>query len=170
MLFRSGEEFVGLGGGGATTSLADVRATFEKAGVPFPPGSSIIFNERSSRIVIRNTPANIEVFEDVLAGFNVVPTQVEIEAKFVEISQADLDELGFEWKVGQRIFGSFDSSGGNVPFGSAPDLSKGDGNITPGLRDSTFIKGNAIDSLLGLGGSATRPDLATLRGVLTNPQ
>ncbi len=166
-----GEEFVGLAGSGATTELTDVKKLFSDAGVPFPPGSSIIFNERSSRIILRNTPANIEIFEEVLAGFNIVPVQVEIEAKFVEISQADLDELGFDWKVGQRIFGSFDTfGGGNIPFGSAPDLSLGEGNISPGLRDSTVIKGNAIDSLLGLGGAGTRPDLATLRGVLTNPQ
>jgi general secretion pathway protein D len=166
-----GDEFVGLAGAGATTELADVKKLFTDAGVPFPPGSSIIFNERSSRIILRNTPANIEIFEEVLAGFNIVPVQVEIEAKFVEISQADLDELGFDWKVGQKIFGSFDAFGGaDVPFGGSPNLSQGQGSISPGLRDSTIIKGNAIDSLLGLGGAGTRPDLATLRGVLTNPQ
>ncbi|MDW8343751.1 MAG: tetratricopeptide repeat protein [Verrucomicrobiae bacterium] len=166
-----GAEFVGLEARGARAELADVRKLFEDAGVPFPPGSSIIFNERASRIIIRNTPANIEIFEDVLAGLNVVPTQVEIEAKFIEIAQADLDELGFDWKVGHRIFGSFDAfGGGDVPFGDVPDLAQGQGNISRGLRDSTIIRGNAIDALLGLGGAGTRADIGTLRGVLTNPQ
>lgn len=166
-----GAEFVGLEARGARAELADVRKLFEDAGVPFPPGSSILFNERASRIIIRNTPANIEIFEDVLAGLNVVPTQVEIEAKFIEISQADLDELGFDWKVGHRIFGSFDTfGGGGVPFGDVPDLAQGQGNISRGLRDSTVIRGNAIDALLGLGGAGTRADIGTLRGVLTNPQ
>ncbi|MCS7047711.1 MAG: tetratricopeptide repeat protein, partial [Verrucomicrobiae bacterium] len=166
-----GAEFVGLEARGARAELADVRKLFEDAGVPFPPGSSIIFNERASRIIIRNTPANIEIFEDVLAGLNVVPTQVEIEAKFIEIAQADLDELGFDWKVGHRIFGSFDAfGGGDVPFGDVPDLAQGQGNISRGLRDSTIIRGNAIDALLGLGGVGTRADIGTLRGVLTNPQ
>ena len=35
--------------------------------------------------------------EKILAELNVQPVQVTIEAKFVEISQKDLEELGFQW-------------------------------------------------------------------------
>ncbi|NQU12013.1 tetratricopeptide repeat protein [bacterium] len=168
--FGGGDDFTALGSSGAQVSVGDVKKLFTDAGVPFPQGSSLIYNERTSRIIIRNTPEGIEIFEKVLADFNVVPNQVEIEAKFIDISQSDLDELGFEWKVGHKLFGDLDATGGNVPFGDVPDLAAGEGDITGGLRDSTVVQGNALDALLGLGGAVTPNNLGTLRGVLTNPQ
>ena len=169
-----GEEFVGIGAQGATTAVEDVRKFFEGAGVPFPSGATIVFNQRAGRIIIRNTPENLEIFEAVLRDINQTPPQVEIEAKFIEISQADLDEIGFQWKVGQRIFGNFDTGGGNTGQSFPPGGSGGEGGnnnlISGGLRDSTVIRGNAVDSLLGLGGASTVNNVATLRGVLTNPQ
>lgn len=171
------EEYRGLGGGTVTTTISDVKLLFTDAGVPFPPGSSLVYNDRTSTIITRNTPENLEIFERVLASYSVVPSQVEIEAKFVEISQSDLDELGFQWKVGNKAVGSFDVEGGNsselFPPGSGANMDNSD-DITAGLRDSTIIQANAIESLLAAQGfgSLTTPknQIATLRGILTNPQ
>ena len=44
-----------------------------------------------------NTPESLDLLEEILAQINVVPHQVEIEAKFVAVTQTDLNELGFEW-------------------------------------------------------------------------
>jgi general secretion pathway protein D len=157
--------------GGATN---DVQGIFRSAGVPFPLGSSLVYNARTSTIIIRNTPENLEIFERVLSAYNFVPSQIEIEAKFVQISQNDLDELGFDWQVGTKTLGSFDVTGGGgatFPPGSGSSPS---GDLTDGLRDSSSIQGNAISSLLaanGFGSTTTPSDqLATIRGILTNPQ
>jgi len=164
-----------LGGAGGTAQLTDVRKFFEDAGVPFPVGSSLVYNERSSVIIIRNTTENLETFERVLASINVVPMQVEVEAKFVEISQGDLDELGFQWKVGKTTFGSFDAGGGSpsetFPPGSGTDSSYNP-DITSSLRDSTSLGSSALDSLLSgsTTSSSTADNLATIRGILTDPQ
>ena len=85
-------------GGSVTQVSIDLKALFKDAGVDFPPGSSITFNQKTSKIIIRNTPKNIEAFLKVLPSFDAVPTQVEIEARFIDISQSDLDELGFNWQ------------------------------------------------------------------------
>ncbi len=74
-----------------------VRQFFEKAGVPFPAGTSITYNSAISQLIVANTPENLELFERILAQLNVVPQQVEIEARFVEIGQDDLEEFGFQW-------------------------------------------------------------------------
>ena len=189
----------GGGGGGATQTapltqqgpvttlppisiaVSDVKQLFTEAGVQFPSNStaaaSFYYNERTSTIIVRNTVENLENFERVLATLNTVPPQVEIEAKFVEISQSDLDELGFDWQVGGTQLGSFDASGGNggaaFPPGSgsagSPNL-----DVTSGLRGSSVIQANAIDALLagaGFGTVATSSDqIGTIRGILTNPQ
>jgi general secretion pathway protein D len=174
---RGTGQFTALGSQNITTSIGDVKALFTDAGVPFPTGSSLVFNERTSTIIIRNTPENIEIFERVLSGYNLVPSQIEIEAKFVTISQSDLDELGFDWQVGTKQLGSFDVTGGTgaeaFPPGSGANPNQSF-DVTSGLRDSSVIQANAIDSLLagaGFGSVAQSADqIGTIRGILTNPQ
>ncbi len=170
-----------IGSGTAPTAAVvasnEVQNTFRNAGVPFPPGSSLVYNDRTSTIIIRNTPENLEVFERVLSAYNFIPSQIEIEAKFVQISQNDLDELGFDWQMGTKTLGSFDVTGGSgaeaFPPGSGAS-SVASYDITSGLQDSSAIQGNAISSLLaanGFGSTSSAADqIATIRGILTNPQ
>ncbi len=168
-----GEEFVRLGGARAEAATTDVRALFESAGVSFPTGSSIIYNDRTSTLIVKNTPENIENLERVLPAFVDIPKQIEIEAKFVEISQTDLDELGFNWKVGNYRAGDTVLEGGTPSTlfpSSSPNPANSD-EITSGLRDSTAISGNAIDALLGAAGVGSGANsVGTIRGILTNPQ
>ena len=155
---------------------SDIKKLFMDAGVQFPTGSSLVYNDRTSTIVIRNTPDNLESFERVLATFNVIPSQVEIEAKFIQISQQDLDELGFQWNVAGRQFGEIAANGGGAPstFGVDNSAPSSANNLTSGLRDTTAIQANAIDTLLASSGfsSLTQPQdqIATIQGILTNPR
>ncbi len=154
----------------------DIKKLFTDAGIQFPTGSSLVYNDRTSTIVIRNTPDNLENFERVLATFNVIPSQVEIEAKFIQISQNDLDELGFQWNVAGRQFGNIAANGGGAPspFGVDNAAPSSANNVTTGLRDTTAIQANAIDTLLASSGfsSLTQPQdqVATIQGILTNPR
>ena len=174
---RGTGQFIALGSQNVTTSIGDVKALFTDAGVPFPTGSSLVYNDRTRTIIIRNTPENIEIFERVLSGYNLVPSQIEIEAKFVEISQSDLDELGFDWQVNTKQLGSFDVTGGSgaeaFPPGSGASPNQSF-DVTSGLRDSSVIQGNAIDALLAGAGfgsvSQTKDQIGTIRGILTDPQ
>jgi general secretion pathway protein D len=148
-----------MGGGASVTQVAiDLKALFKDAGVDFPPGASITFNQKTSKIIIRNTPKNIEAFLKVLPSFDAVPTQVEIEARFIEISQSDLDELGFTWSfsggsiVGQHTHANLNYNGPNpsgLPDGSMPADTSG------AMRDSSKLGGNAIASALSGASSAS---------------
>jgi general secretion pathway protein D len=164
-----------IGGDSTPAAVAtnDVQGTFRSAGVPFPPGSSLVYNARTSTIIIRNTPENLEIFERVLSAYNLVPSQIEIEAKFVQISQNDLDELGFDWQMGTKTLGSFDVTGGSgaesFPPGSGA-ASSASYDLSSGLRDSSVIQGSAIASLLGTSTASSADQIATIRGILTNPQ
>ena len=71
---------------------------FQNAGVNFEGvvGSSLAFD--GEKLIITQTPRNIERLRVILENYNEVK-QVEIEAKFLEVSQNDLDELGFHWGI-----------------------------------------------------------------------
>jgi type II secretory pathway component GspD/PulD (secretin) len=82
------------------TSAVDVGALFPL--VDFPKDSSAIYQPDTETIFVRNTQQNLAVFETILETMGVLKnsgggTQVEIEAKFVEVSEGTLEELGFQW-------------------------------------------------------------------------
>lgn len=95
---RSGD-FISMGGQAATIKRSDVKDFFERAGVPFPVGTSITYNQSISQLIVANTVENLENFERILSRLNVIPNQVEIEARFVEVNQNNLEELGFQWAL-----------------------------------------------------------------------
>ncbi len=158
-----GADKIGIGGGNATVKEVDVKTVFTGL-VDFPAGSTIYFNDKVNQLIIKNTPENIEQFEKILPSFTGISPQVEIEAKFIDISQGDLDELGFQWGVGQYNIGSLGMAAGG-------SQANGLNNITDGLRDSSKMGGSAIAAALGgatSGGAANQ--LFVLNGILTNPQ
>lgn len=82
------------------TDSADVTMRFPE--VDFPKGSSAVYQPRMGRLFVRNTRENLLVLEEILAALDVAKLsagveQVEIEAKFVEVSEGTLEELGFNW-------------------------------------------------------------------------
>ncbi|MDQ2867780.1 MAG: hypothetical protein M3R59_05125 [Verrucomicrobiota bacterium] len=101
----------GLGGGTATgtqestggqqlVSRETARDFLESQGVPFStvPGSSANFLPQSSRLIVRNTPDNLELVDAIVEQASVSgPKQVEIESKFIEITQTNSKELGVDW-------------------------------------------------------------------------
>ena len=98
----------------------------EAQGVAFPPGASANFLPQSSRLIVRNTQDNLDLVDAIVEQLNVaIPKQVEIESKFVEITQNNLKELGFDWLLGpfkvgnQGAFGSGGTSGTGAPVDPA---------------------------------------------------
>ncbi|MEP6809782.1 MAG: Amuc_1098 family type IV pilus outer membrane protein [Chthoniobacterales bacterium] len=157
-------------------------------GVAFPPGASANFLPQSSRLIVRNTQDNLDLVDALVEQASVSgPKQVEIEAKFVEITQNNLKELGFDWLLGQfnignhRLFGGGGTSGtgaavdpANFPFVPPGGVPVGQFPVTSGNRSGGLaISGNAIDALLaGVtgGASALAPGIFGLSGVFTDPQ
>ncbi len=71
---------------------------FEASGIDFSgiEGASIV--NRGSRLLVNQTSRNIDEIRRTLRELDITD-QVEIEAKFMEVAQGNLDELGFEWNV-----------------------------------------------------------------------
>jgi general secretion pathway protein D len=174
-------------GGHQLVNREGAKEFLESQGVPFPPGASANFMPQSSRLIVRNTEDNLELVDAIVEQASVSgPKQVEIEAKFVEITQNNLKELGFDWLLGQfnignhRIFGGGGTSGTGAPvnatdypFTPPGGQPVGQFPITAGNRSGNLaISANAIDSLLfpTTGASALAPGIFGLSGVFTDPQ
>lgn len=88
------------GGGGSSDDKTDaLKAFFQRAGVNFEiPGASLAFD--GEQLIVTQSRRNLERMRTILRNYNEVK-QVEIEAKFLEVAQNDLEELGFDWTVGE---------------------------------------------------------------------
>lgn len=179
----------GEGGTGISTR-AVARAYLEQQGVQFPAGASANFLPSSSRLIVRNTQPNIDLIDTLViaASQGGGVSQVEIEAKFVEVTQNNLKELGFDWLLGQSnipggdadVFFGGGTAGTSAPINAADfpfvapgGIPVGGSPVTGGLRSgNTGISANAIDALLFnvVGNSALAPGIFALAGVFTDPQ
>ncbi len=98
-----GSKLVARTGGTSGGKLIDVRDFFST--VSFPPGASAQYNPEFNVLLLRNAPKHIEEMTALLTRYNRKALeersrQVEIETKFIEVSQGALDELGFNWTLG----------------------------------------------------------------------
>ncbi|HTX64755.1 MAG TPA: hypothetical protein VMD31_03215 [Opitutaceae bacterium] len=77
-----------------------LRKFFQQAGVNFDgvPGSSLAWD--GSAILVTQTPRNLERLRGILRRYREV-RQVAIEAKFMDVQEGALDELGVQWDIGR---------------------------------------------------------------------
>ena len=73
------------------------KRIFTEMGVQWPKGSQITYIKSLGKLRVTNTADQLAVFEQALNEMNVTPTMIEIETRFVEVAQEDLNSLGFEW-------------------------------------------------------------------------
>ena len=81
-------------------TVVDVRGFF--AGIEFPEGATAYYRPEFRRLVVCNRPANLDAVEDMLSRHHRAERnfkQVEIKAKFIEVNQSTLNELGFSWEI-----------------------------------------------------------------------
>ena len=191
-------ETIAPGSQPAIQARSGAREFLEAQGVTFPPGASANFIASTSRLIIKNTQANLDLIDTLVeTQMTAPPSQVEIESKFLEVTQNNLKELGFDWLLGQfgLPFGTGVFGGGGTqgiaPQGVAPTInansfpflnpgsttvpigasSATSGPITAGNRSgTTAISVNAVDSLLFATPFGPAPALLSVAGIFTNPQ
>lgn len=176
------------GTGSGIAGRMDAKQFLADNGVVFPNGATATYIATGSRLVVRNTQESLDLIDTLVdVDTKTGPSQVEIEAKFVEISQSNLKELSFDWLLGQfNIPGSSETGvfAGGGTSGSSPRLNSADfpfqtlnGNystypVTGGNRSgNTALSASAIDALLfgTQGASALAPAVASIAGIMTDP-
>ncbi len=154
-----------------TGAVSDLKKLFGDLGVAWPVGSSISYLSIIGKLRVVNTVENLAVFEKVLEEMNVTPRQIEIEARFVEVSQTDLDSLGIEWQQNRALTHNYDPAriAGNKNGGTLI-LNPSTGGSTMGLEGKPYDLSQGMryltDSASPLGGQVKANDsLFALQGV-----
>lgn len=188
------------GAPGATAAKSGAKEFLESQGVTFPQGSSATYLASSSKLLVKNTQANLDLIDSLVeVSVATPPSQVEIEARFLEVTQNNLQELGFDWLMGafqlpggsgytgggtignqspsSQAVSSFPMAVGGVPVGAMGTAGTGaqqyvnQGNVTAGNRSgASAISANALDALLFGSPAGPAAGVLALAGVFTNPQ
>ena len=165
-----GGEFQEMGGSRTTMKRGDVKDFFEKAGVPFPVGTSITFNQTISQLIVANTADNLETFEQILQRLNVVPNQVEIEARFIEVNQDDLEEIGLQWILNDN----YEFATKNDGSGQRLQVDANKNGLTQGNRFFNYSIDTYLTSpastITRMAGQTPLGGILSASSVLTNPE
>jgi len=157
---------------GTTISQGGARESLEAKGVTFPEGASASLISPTTLLVV-NTTSNLELIDELVRIGDEENFQIQIEARFVELNQNDLKELGFDW-----ILGNIGVGNGKVTVGGAGTVGSVGNLITGGLRNANgsaadgrnSLQNSTIDSLLGNALTVAPDPVLAITGVLTNPQ
>lgn len=185
------------GGAARLTARPPVIDLLRSSGIAFAEGSSATLSA-TGMLLVTNTPSELDKVEQLVQAVATgKPKQVKITTKFVEISQENNDELGFDWIVNpfglsNTVFGSggtIGNQGGRtgrdfispvsgtsvdgIPADPAQFTSNG---VTNGLRSGDqAINRNSIDAILNNPSRTAQsanvaPGIMALTGLFTDGQ
>ena len=124
-----GNQNVAPGSQPAIQARSGAREYLEAQGVTFPQGASANFIASTSKLIVKNTQANLDLIDTLVeTQLTAPPSQVEIESKFLEVTQTNLKEMGFDWLVGQFA----------LPFGSGVYGSGGTQGLGQSISANSF--------------------------------
>ena len=67
--------------------------------IPQVGSSSILLDEKSGSLIVTHVPYYLQQIEQLLSQLDVTPTQILIEARFVEVTFTDTKEWGFDGQL-----------------------------------------------------------------------
>ena len=180
-------------GGGALGERANAKTLLMDNGVSFPDNAFANYIASTSTLVVSNTLSNLDIIDEIIAVLRKDgPRQVRIMTKFIEVSQDNTDELGFDWIVSPFDLGGNGSngiiSGGTTGSGVArtvndlgnPNLLPGATSVsniaTAGLRSGDYANTrNSIDSIINNPSRSSQatnvaPGILSITGLFDNGQ
>jgi general secretion pathway protein D len=137
----------GSSGPSQNEEVEALQSFFQSAGVNFDiPGASLAFD--GEQLIVTQSRRNLERMRIILRNYNEVK-QVEIEAKFLEVSQNDLEEVGFDWSAGSGRQFVLDEFGAPVlnQFGNPTFVNQRQGSTQGRTLNSTFSTGTDASAI-----------------------
>jgi general secretion pathway protein D len=139
-------------------------------------GKNVFFNDRLGVLFVRATSQDLDTIEKAIQVLNMTPPMVHIKSRFIEVEQDNNSALGFDWYLGQFNMGkSIVGSGGSSPSLNVPVSAANPLGAFPGSTLTTVIPGQnnptagQVDQLITGGLRNSAPTVATLTGILTDP-
>lgn len=108
-----------FGGAGGAAGPAEgnpqenaIKSFLTRSGVPFEPPATLSFD--GTRLIVTQSPKNLDRVKNIIRRYSDIK-QVHIEAKFIEVEQKALNELGVNWTLAP-------TAGGNGNVNAASNL------------------------------------------------
>lgn len=128
--------------------------------IPEVGTSSILLDERHGALVVTHVPYYLQQVESLLKELDIVPLQVLIEARFVEVTVTDTYEWGFE----EQLTGDL-----ALEKKEASDGTQGTG-LALATTGTTLARGSKVDFTAFTTAAANTGLNLTLQSVLNNAQ
>ena len=148
---------------------SDVTQELKNRGIHFPPGATAVFLPGSSKLVVRDTPEQLDLISNLIEQLSKETPQVQIEAKIAEFTQSALNSLSFNYILGfHNILDGQNTTGqGFLAQTNLRDANYANGGVsTGGLQaDSidTLVQANTANS------SGLPPTTYTSTGLTVQP-
>jgi tetratricopeptide (TPR) repeat protein len=141
---------------------------FSSLGVDLTPPKTVFFNDKLGVLFVYATPQDLDIIEKAIQVLNQAPPMVHIKARFIDVTQSDNNALGFDWYLGQFGIGGHSVVGQGGEAGSlVVPGPNGTQNVFPGYLNNPIA--NGIQSITTGGTGTGAPALASITGILTNP-
>ena len=160
--------------GGLLAKRMGAQEALAMQGVTFPDGASASFNASINMLRVVNTPPNQDIIEQIIDSIaQTEPVSVAVRVTMLKVQENRLEELGFDWMLGNFGFGqglnlSGGTTGNGSPITDIPGAGFAQNPITSGNRsgDTATSSGNSIDSLIASGSNRGVQTLNRAPGVL----
>ena len=163
------------GGGKGIKARKPIQELLRLQGVVFNDGTSASLLSGSGTLVVRNTPTQLELIDAiVVASRDDTPRQIRVLTKFVEVSQENSDELGFDWiatpfGVGSNYFLGGGTVGSGASRTNADFINPVARTTIPGIPASQNQEVSGI-ATAGLRSGAAAVNRNSIDAILNNPQ
>jgi len=188
-----GDDFMDSGDDSAPSdNKIDAVAALIPNGVKFGSGTSAHYSSVTGVLTVNNSPAMLDMVSEAIdaARRNNSQNMVKVQAKIVEITQQNDEELGFDWAVnpfsindsGNTFLGGGGSAGSTDNFldsgGSAfdenyngdaswPIKPNGGGAVGDVRSGSQAVTSNRLSSLISAGSTTSGASTAPAPGILS---
>ena len=163
------------GGGKGIKPRKPIQELLREQGVVFIDGTSASLLTGSGTLVVRNTPTQLELIDAIVeAAGKETPRQIRVLTKFVEVTQENSDELGFDWiatpfGVGSNYFLGGGTVGSGAARTNADFINPVARTSIPGIPASQNQEVSGI-ATAGLRSGATAVNRNSIDAILNNPQ
>ncbi len=159
------------------------KAHLEQLGIAFPAGANARYSAANRTLTVSNTSYNLKQLDELLAVPFQTDRQVMLNVYSMNVSQRDLEDLGFEWIINASISDAVYAAGGMVSSEASNTIGENTVNInaqgnlvTSGLRSGRSVLTNSsIEDLITAGSavdftaaqSEKSPGIFGFRGIWT---
>jgi len=137
--------------GGLIAKTLTAEEKLKSFDLPFPEGATAGYNARTNVLTVRNTAENLGMVEAIVQSVSLKePVIVAVRTTIIDISEKNLEELGFDTMLGEFSVGeAYRLSGGVTGTGVPIEDMIGGNPVTSGLRSGDLVNtSDGLDALL----------------------